>query len=658
MQNLENEAFGWAQKENLKMLGKELRENAYQPSLTTKTYIPKSSGLLRPITILRARDNIVYQAMANVLAEKAKPTFNRYYRKVVFSNFLNSSQYPVFFRKWQYGYKEMNMEKEKAINDGYTWIGELDVTSFYDLIDHELLFQLLTKLCGNEEQLYHQLRGCLSKWTVWPRGLNHGHGIPQGPLASSFLAECVLHFLDNIKPIPDTKYYRYVDDIFMMAKSEHAIRTIFARVEMKLRELALAPHIKIPIQQIDAMDPLIFSEPSILQNIPPDTKPNATQVREARKIFLSCFRKDGKLRRDDKLVGTKLNYSLFRMEPDHRILGKVLSLVQIEPSSTDAIHFHLRKYGVDRKICDYLIRFLNGDPMYEYAIANCLQTLNSGCAQGTRGSVTKFCLRSSGKTHNPYLRGIAVSILGVRHVQTKRLTKLIDQTQDAYVAEHLILAISSSALPPNAIKMCLNRQVRSPDANIAMVAAYFLSKSNLTVTENRNTINPWATPILKERRLINKRIVGDPICDILKARFRPIIPSDFSFRRVLAVDEYRAALTQLSSAEGYYFTNRSLWVTHIDNFNQMLLSKAYLRTGIAVNIDSVFGSIDSTVLRTTFPSVAVSFKECHAFRVICLVPHLWSRTLGTFSREIKIRERDKILASLRSGYQEFARKIS
>jgi retron-type reverse transcriptase len=92
MLTVETDAFGWAQKENLRTLGKNLREGSYQPSLSTKMFIPKSSGLLRPITILRVKDDIVYQAIADILSEKAKPKLSKYYMKTVFSNIVNASQ--------------------------------------------------------------------------------------------------------------------------------------------------------------------------------------------------------------------------------------------------------------------------------------------------------------------------------------------------------------------------------------------------------------------------------------------------------------------------------------------------------------------------------------------------------------------------------------
>jgi hypothetical protein len=55
--------------------------NSYSPREPTKLFFPKASGVLRPYTLLCVEDQIVYQAFANVIAErlyaKTKSRYNR-----------------------------------------------------------------------------------------------------------------------------------------------------------------------------------------------------------------------------------------------------------------------------------------------------------------------------------------------------------------------------------------------------------------------------------------------------------------------------------------------------------------------------------------------------------------------------------------------------
>lgn len=108
-------------------------------------------------------------------------------------------------------------------------MGKLDLASFYDLIDHKLLRRILLKM-GINNDVVDLLIKCLGKWTLYPKGLEHGHGVPQGPLVSSLLAECVLSYLDkHMVGLNNSVYLRYVDDITMMSKSEKEARKQFAR---------------------------------------------------------------------------------------------------------------------------------------------------------------------------------------------------------------------------------------------------------------------------------------------------------------------------------------------------------------------------------------------------------------------------------------------
>lgn len=50
-------------------LHEDLANGTYEPSHACKVYLPKKSGVLRPYSLLTVRDQIVYQAFANIIAE-------------------------------------------------------------------------------------------------------------------------------------------------------------------------------------------------------------------------------------------------------------------------------------------------------------------------------------------------------------------------------------------------------------------------------------------------------------------------------------------------------------------------------------------------------------------------------------------------------------
>ena len=69
------------------------------------------------------------------------------------------------------------------------------------------------------------------------------HGIPQGPIGSSFLADLYLFHLDlEIKETKlDIKYIRYVDDIRIFSKDKVTGQRAIAYLDLLARDLGLIP---------------------------------------------------------------------------------------------------------------------------------------------------------------------------------------------------------------------------------------------------------------------------------------------------------------------------------------------------------------------------------------------------------------------------------
>jgi len=568
-----------------------------------------------------------------------------------------SPGYPYFYRRWKYGYGKLDLARKQAFGQGHIWLGELDLASFYDIIDHDLLKAKLDSF-HVEQTVLERLFLCLSAWTVHPGGYKHSHGIPQGPLPSSFMAECVLHSLDTkMKSLNNSVYFRYVDDITIMSTSEKDARKQFARIEIFCRELGLVPQVKRPIQRLDNVEDLMFYEPSPLQSsssVPPTLTKKQNDA--ARKLFLGCFR-DGKLNVKDQHLVTKLNYSLFRMNPDKRILNKVIGLLEARPCCVDAISRYLRSFGNNSLICSRLFDYLESEPIYDFVSARCLETIYLCCAKGQYTKLRKICTKSLSQKHHVILRSTAVGILGLRGIEVRELQKLVNKTNDAYLTEYLLSALCNALSDTTTKQELLNKFVRAEEHDIALVSAFLLTANNLKLSGNIADINSWATPILVSKGLTKKRVVGDKIGEILRKRYGVTSPSSFSFRHVLNRNQYKQALLHLITAEGGFATNRSFWVTQMDNFNQILLFVTFRKIGISVTLDKVFGSLSSTTLRNRFPNVAAVFKKCHDFSRITPVPHAYARALGTFARDLKPKERDELCKELKIGYQEFVNKI-
>jgi hypothetical protein len=90
-----------ALRENLLDLIDDVKRGTYRPSPATLIFQPKRTGILRPLSLLSLRDMIVYQALANRIANAMEPTQSKYALKRAFGGIYAGKQSPFFFRSWK-----------------------------------------------------------------------------------------------------------------------------------------------------------------------------------------------------------------------------------------------------------------------------------------------------------------------------------------------------------------------------------------------------------------------------------------------------------------------------------------------------------------------------------------------------------------------------
>src|SRR5437588_4126317 len=100
--------YAVADKALLENLLDRLRRRVYEPAHACKIFFPKVSGGLRPYGLLTVEDQVVYQALVNVVAEKLYPRVKARYLVDTFSHLYAGKTSIYFFRKWKWGYAAFN----------------------------------------------------------------------------------------------------------------------------------------------------------------------------------------------------------------------------------------------------------------------------------------------------------------------------------------------------------------------------------------------------------------------------------------------------------------------------------------------------------------------------------------------------------------------
>ena len=451
-------SYNLALEHNLRDLISEIRQGTFKPDEVTIVYQPKKSGVLRPLTLLSFRDLIVYYALANFLAENFAVVQNRYALKKSFGSLFAGKSSPFFYRSWKSCYLGYNHAIAKAFKNGNVYVADFDLVSFFELIDHKLLRTRLSKRIHSNEFLDFLFQ-CLGAWTNNASGSYLGHGVPQGPEPSAFIAECFLFDFDKIA-FPKSKYLRYVDDIKLMSKDEVPIRRALVKLDLASKRLGLVPQAqKIDFRKVRSLKEVLKTIPSSLAHAATERgKRKATQ-----KSLLATFH--GSVTRDGKTWSirdlTKFKFALNRLEPRRDVLRRISPFLSRYPDLSWILANYLRRFPQDRRAAEVLLRALRRDPTYDSAAANYIDAMDT-CEPPTDNRLYRRVIQTAKRRseEKSILLPISASSFRGRRMSITQAVRLIESQEDARVQGLIIHRIFGEDPTPRLrlfiARRCLN----------------------------------------------------------------------------------------------------------------------------------------------------------------------------------------------------------
>lgn len=208
-----DELFSYIKEHKEEILWK-IRNRKYKPLPVRRVYIPKENGKLRKLGIPSVIDRVLQQAIVQVL----------------------TPIYEEQFSDNSYGFRPNRCCEQAVIkalecfNDGYDWIVDVDLQSFFDEVNQDKLIAIIHRTIKDDDVI-SLIRKFLQSG-VMEKGViqETKKGTPQGGNLSPLLSNIMLNELDKELEKRGLSFVRYADDCLIMVKSEKAANRVMESI--------------------------------------------------------------------------------------------------------------------------------------------------------------------------------------------------------------------------------------------------------------------------------------------------------------------------------------------------------------------------------------------------------------------------------------------
>ena len=221
------EDFDKKLQDNLYVIWNRLASGSYHPSAVREVEIPKKDGKTRKLGIPTLRDRIAQQVVKKYMEQRIDQHFHK-----------NS-----------YGYRPLKSSKDAVEQvrkncKEKDWVIDLDISKFFDEIDHELLMKAVEQLI-EESWVKMYVERWLKMKVISKEGEEQDRGskgTPQGGVISPLLANLFLHYaLDKWLELkyPQIRFVRYADDMVIHCESKEQAEAILWVVKERIEQVKL-----------------------------------------------------------------------------------------------------------------------------------------------------------------------------------------------------------------------------------------------------------------------------------------------------------------------------------------------------------------------------------------------------------------------------------
>jgi RNA-directed DNA polymerase len=216
-------------KDNLYRIWNRMSSGSYFPPPVKLVVIPKSDGRERRLGVPTVADRIAQNVVKSIVDPIVEQEFH-----------CDSYGY----RPGRSAHDAIGKARERCWR--YDWVVDLDIRSFFDTLDHQLVMHAVRRYTRCRWVLLY-----VERWLKAPMQLEDGSleerksGTPQGGVISPVLANIFLHLAFDswmAEVYPDVPFERYADDVVIHCRTEGRAQQVQHAVIQRLARCQLEVH--------------------------------------------------------------------------------------------------------------------------------------------------------------------------------------------------------------------------------------------------------------------------------------------------------------------------------------------------------------------------------------------------------------------------------